>query len=85
MLAAFVLLKVGSIYDMLVFRPDFHGGWWEAVWVGSLFDIEGAKAFAGSSVGRLTYGGAGCFLLVSVTLLWIAFRQGDRKASDSDE
>lgn len=75
--AAFLVLAIGQAYNTIAFRPDYHGGWWEALTVG-FFDWEGWRAFAESSAGKITYGGAALFLIASVVLFCLAIRFSNR-------
>jgi hypothetical protein len=71
--AAFLVIDIGQAYNTIAFRPDYHGGWWEALTVG-FFDWDGWKAFAGSTAGKITYGGAALLVIAAVVLFCLAIR-----------
>ena len=73
LVAAFLVIDIGQAYNTIAFRPDYHGGWWEALTVG-LFDWEGWKAFAGSAAGRITYGGGALLAITAIVLFFLAIR-----------
>ncbi len=59
-LAAFLVIDFGQADNTIAFRPDYHGGWW--------------KAFAGSSSGKMTDGGAALLVIAAVVLFCLAIR-----------
>ena len=82
--ASILVLKVGSAYDRLVFRPDYHGGWWKAFWTGGIFDFEGSLAFATSTPGIVIYGLASILALFSFVFLFLAFRLPEQSGRDAE-